>query len=669
MIQEDQRGFVLSGVTLLLILPALLLSVSFLNVVETGEEAVAVRSVSDKVVTTAWNIERMVSYMDTIGITLDNSTLRKLAENYREASVLDVKISPGVYDIWENVHESDGDDSYPHYAGSKYCEIKAIGEDEWYYSFEDLDPRYNRYPDNDRNEPTLHVKRLDNGDVRVTFVRYDGGYTADIWFEDELLWEGVGSHVEPYSLSETIRNPARLVHIEVTDPAINAHFEEQYRPVQLDQEISEQTEVEESESPVADAGGPYSLYAGESIELDGTESYDPDGSIQSYSWEIISGPGSLSDADTSTPVYTAPEVISDETIVNVGLTVTDNNGQIGLDNTTITVYPESEWEYRKKITINPDYVDSELTNFPMLFHIIDDKDVGKNAQSDGDDIMFTNSDGITRLDHEIESYSVSGNKAELWAWIRIPTLYSSDNTVIYMYYGNDTTSNQEDVEGVWESSAELVYHFNEESGNPSDSTGNNSGVIEGGVTQGASGKIQNAYEFNGSDSWVRVFDDPSIDLTSPFSIYAWINVDDGTGDRNICQKGDSYAMWEIRSGGFPYNVIRNGGWHTEFEWTEDSNWFEGDWHQITFVYSGSRVRNYLDGSEDASYGFSETTNTNNTDLGIGVNNPWLDSWFDGRIDEFRIYSEEKSPEWLSTAYNNQNNPSAFYTVGSEEAVP
>ena len=62
------------------------------------------------------------------------------------------------------------------------------------------------------------------------------------------------------------------------------------------------------------------------------------------------------------------------------------------------------------------------------------------VQDDGDDIVFTDNDGI-KLDHEIESYdSATGH---LVAWVNLPLLSTSTDTVIYLYYGNDAVDNQQ----------------------------------------------------------------------------------------------------------------------------------------------------------------------------------------------------------------------------------
>ncbi|MDX1798523.1 MAG: DUF2341 domain-containing protein, partial [Candidatus Lokiarchaeia archaeon] len=95
------------------------------------------------------------------------------------------------------------------------------------------------------------------------------------------------------------------------------------------------------------------------------------------------------------------------------------------------------FNYYKEITINHLKVAEDLTNFPLLISIYD-SDLHSKVQSDGDDIAFSN--GTDWLDYEIELFdqSYSGTEARLVAWVNVPSVSSSTDTKIYMYYGNST---------------------------------------------------------------------------------------------------------------------------------------------------------------------------------------------------------------------------------------
>jgi hypothetical protein len=145
----------------------------------------------------------------------------------------------------------------------------------------------------------------------------------------------------------------------------------------------------------------------------------------------------------------------------------------------------SSWLYRKKLTIDYTKVGATLSHFAVLVSLTSDSDLAARARSDGYDILFTSSDGTTKLDHEIEKYiSATG---ELVAWVRIPSLSNSADTDIYMYYGYASATDQQNKTGVWNDNGGTatnykgVYHLKETSGTTfADSASNaNTGTASG----------------------------------------------------------------------------------------------------------------------------------------------------------------------------------------------
>jgi len=107
----------------------------------------------------------------------------------------------------------------------------------------------------------------------------------------------------------------------------------------------------------------------------------------------------------------------------------------------------SNWGYRKPINISHEKVDDDLTNFPVLISFTSDTELADDArcQNSGDDIVFTDSSG-NKLNHEIEFFD--GSTGELVAWVNVTYLSGSEDTILYMYYGNATCGSQENVECV-----------------------------------------------------------------------------------------------------------------------------------------------------------------------------------------------------------------------------
>lgn len=84
-----------------------------------------------------------------------------------------------------------------------------------------------------------------------------------------------------------------------------------------------------NQAPTANAGGPYSGMAGDTIVFDGTGSSDPDGTISSYAWDF--GDGASGSGATPSHVYASAGSY------NVSLTVSDDGGLSHTDTTSVTI--------------------------------------------------------------------------------------------------------------------------------------------------------------------------------------------------------------------------------------------------------------------------------------------------------------------------------------------
>ena len=225
----------------------------------------------------------------------------------------------------------------------------------------------------------------------------------------------------------------------------------------------------------------------------------------------------------------------------------------------------ADWLYRKQITIDHTKVAADLTNFPVLIHLID-SDLLLKAQSDGDDIVFTNQIGV-KLNHEFESYNnVTG---ELIAWVNTPVLSSTQDTILYIYYGNTSCSNQQNPTAVWDSNFVMVHHLQATQGTHYDSTAfGNNGVPQGALNQNSIGKIDGADEFDGSTSYIDCGKNPSLNITNQITVSAWVKADVSRNGRIASKHGPS-------AGSFGWMLAQSWG---RLEWrisTTGTNWNGG----------------------------------------------------------------------------------------------
>ena len=119
--------------------------------------------------------------------------------------------------------------------------------------------------------------------------------------------------------------------------------------------------------------------------------------------------------------------------------------------------------YRRRIVLDHTKVSGEgLNGFPILVAL---KDAGLRAEAhgghvamlDGGDLLFLDSDGRSPLAHELEVYDpIAG---ALKAWVRIPVLSQTNDTVIYLCYGQAEERMDESGRGVWDAHYSLVSHL------------------------------------------------------------------------------------------------------------------------------------------------------------------------------------------------------------------
>jgi len=343
------------------------------------------------------------------------------------------------------------------------------------------------------------------------------------------------------------------------------------------------------------------------------------------------------------------------------------------------------FNYRRKITIEADYVagtSGSLTDFPVLINITSDNNLrtaangGHVQDAEGDDIIFRDSTGRVQLDHEIETYVAS--TGQLIAWVRIPTLSKSTDTDIYIYYGNDDiTTSLENVGGVWDSYYKGVWHLKEETAGTGttdlykDSSGNANHGDDYISDTGRSGQIGYGKTFDASDDYVTIPDHDDLDVGNTFTISAWVNTATGVrqGIASKFTNGGSYPGYAMS--------IKGGGSGTGLPalWTDGNfggNWQRAStrvdddasaWNHVAVSVSSGSVTFYTDGASDGTTTASATANAEALLLG----REHAGYTFNGSIDEIRISKGiARTGDWIQTCYNNQKNPSTFYSIGDEE---
>ncbi|MHB8053174.1 MAG: DUF2341 domain-containing protein, partial [Methanoregula sp.] len=379
------------------------------------------------------------------------------------------------------------------------------------------------------------------------------------------------------------------------------------------------------------------------------------------------------------------------------VSIISSPGNVTLANVTNCTGWYCPWNNRKKITIDHTKVAATLTNFPVLISLVTDADLASSALANGNDILFTSADGTTKLDHEIENFTVSNGR--LIAWVRIPSLSSTTDTALYMYFNNSGAANQQNAAGVWDTNFKGVWHLKE---NPSgtapqmrDSTSNaNHGTSGGTMTTSdqVAAKINGGLDFDGSNDYVSTnYVQTSV---TAYTIEAWINtsttslltvivhdrgsfLNSGAGRSLTLSIGGTYPGGPGAAGDVAYGVDSDNIYIGRYSTMTVNN---NNWHHLVGVWtapSGTAIDPaqfsiYIDGNAAATTAAtvgsatSPLTGLNGTQ--IAQHQPW-GMYLPGILDEVRISNSNRSANWILTEYRNQNSPSTFYTVGAKETRP
>ena len=335
----------------------------------------------------------------------------------------------------------------------------------------------------------------------------------------------------------------------------------------------------------------------------------------------------------------------------------------------------ASWGYRQKITIDNTKVAGNETDFPVLINITANANtVFTLSQSTGNDILFTTSDGETKIPHELEEFTTADGSRSLVAWVKSDISGSSD-TEIYMYYGNATCGNQQEVTSVWDSNFSVVQHMNSSSGSFLDSTSSdNDGTASGGVSENVTGKIADGASFDGSNDVVTLpsSNDITGDSLANCTIEAWVKYATPAGKyvfaikRSASQSTLISLVADYTGAGYLGILARNDAntAHTTLDY--DGSYNDNAWHHLVATIEGATRKVYVDGSQVAtsSDGMASVTG-NSAPAAIGA---FRDGQlhYSGSIDEARFSKTNRSATWISTQYANQNAPLTFISLGAEE---
>ncbi|CAG1009368.1 Protein RhsD [Anaerolineales bacterium] len=270
---------------------------------------------------------------------------------------------------------------------------------------------------------------------------------------------------------------------------------------------------------------------------------------------------------------------------------------------------------------------------------------------------------VIKYDQQFD-YDQTGNITQMNDWvISTPLAFQENNSVIapvvykppqlsasssghlaapMRQSGTETPTPSASSAGYW--------NFDEGAGTTAgDSSGNgNHGAVSG--ASWTTGKFNSGLNFDGSNDRVQIPDSASLSLnTNQATFAAWVYADSLTSDwSTIMQRSNAAGTWyewqiyarasDAPTAYHPVCRMSLGGTWTDEQVEGDIELQPNTWYFLTCTYDGSDLKFYIDGTlRDITSVSGGTIPDGGEEVWIGGNDIWGE-YFDGVIDETRIYN-------------------------------
>jgi hypothetical protein len=263
---------------------------------------------------------------------------------------------------------------------------------------------------------------------------------------------------------------------------------------------------------------------------------------------------------------------------------------------------------------------------------------------------------------------------------------SSLLTSIYGAWNGDTTST------VTTLNSSVYAAYNGES-NANDSFGTNNGTAQGGLTYGT-GKIGNAFQFNGSNSYVSLPNNSFNSLTNDFSVSGWLYMPANTSDSycvllsNVSNDYTTGKGWNVFTYGnnIYFDVFYSGVYqypNSAYVRLQVNNTLTNNtWNHIVIARKNSTsskiyINGSLIGSNTSTQNPATPTAAITPTIGVlssvGVGNPQSSYAPNGtKIDAVNVWNKELTQSEITELYNSGNGAQyitdSFYKPTTSDAL-
>jgi hypothetical protein len=325
---------------------------------------------------------------------------------------------------------------------------------------------------------------------------------------------------------------------------------------------------------------------------------------------------------------------------------------------TIEAHDYAIWQASRPLYLNTSptgaYLSVPVDDFPLLVRLDATTFDFAQAQSGGQDIRFTDHDGVP-LAYDIELWDSLHARAALW--VRIPQVQpDNDRQFIQMFWGNRKALSAAAAAQVFDTANGFVavWHL----GDYSDRSLHAAHLAPALQPAFVDGVVGSGYGFDGVDDTLCAGAHPALAVDAKMTVSMWVQFAPSDSARNMRLISKKDEIWQ--PGGYALEVVADSqdssgvrlyGNNANFAATGPRSWYSERWYYLVAVYDETQARFYVDG---VLLGAADSTllplSADNEKLYLGG---WEQSFFKGRLDEVRIARVVRSAHWIALSYQNQ----------------
>jgi len=258
--------------------------------------------------------------------------------------------------------------------------------------------------------------------------------------------------------------------------------------------------------------------------------------------------------------------------------------------------------------------------------------------------LYLDSDNVLKFKWSTtgtNSYIASGTSTiSAGIWYHVAAVGDGSNTTLYV---NGTGGTPVANASVFDSNAKLTIGCQLNNGSPVSIF---DGVVDGvGIYSSAntpsSFKTNAHLVFDGTDDYLTVDDDNSLDISSTLTLSAWVYRNTQNNEAIICKSPVNNAYMLFFDGARITLRLNIGGFKDTGDDTS-ANVGSGAWHHVAGTYDGTTMRVYIDGTHIPAVDNFVSGNINTTSGSLYIGTDGGTYIFNGMIDEVTISNVDRT---------------------------